>query len=39
MDVGVAYSRSQYFGEHLQRKFDTATTNNFPTLSLTDCNP
>lgn len=39
VDVGVAYSTSQYFGQHLQRKFDDSRSNNFPTLSLTDCTP
>ena len=39
VDVGVAYTTSQYFGQNLQRKFDVSTPDNFPTLSLTDCNP
>jgi len=38
VDVGVAYSTSQYFGQSgLQRLFDTTAKTNFPTLSLTDC--
>lgn len=37
VEVGVAYSSSQYFGQYLQRKWDVTTVNNFPTLSLTDC--
>jgi hypothetical protein len=37
-DVAIAYGSSQYFGQYLQRKWDVSTTNNFPTLSLTDCN-
>ena len=37
--VAVAYTSSQYFGQHLQRKFDVSAPNNFPTLSLTDCHP
>ncbi|HEY8322627.1 MAG TPA: hypothetical protein VIG46_12625 [Candidatus Baltobacteraceae bacterium] len=38
VDVGVAYTTSQYFGQSgLRRLFDTSATTNFPTLSLTDC--
>ena len=39
MDVGIVYSRSQYFGQNLRRLFDTTTKTNFATLSLTDCTP
>lgn len=40
VDVGVAYTTSQYFGQNgLRRLFDTTETTNFPTLSLTDCTP
>jgi len=40
VDVGIAYSTSQYFGQSgLRRLFDTTAKTNFPTLSLTDCLP
>lgn len=39
VDVPVAYSTSQYFGQSMRREFDVTTPNNFPTLSLTDCTP
>jgi len=39
VNVAIAYGTSQYFGQNLQRKWDVTATNNFPTLSLTDCNP
>lgn len=39
VDVPLAYSTSQYFGQSMRREFDVTTPNNFETVSLTDCTP